>query len=207
MQHLESKSRYLNILDNTVLCETNFLLSASCSQGDVYDKITGCFVDKLPYQFLLEGTFEALISRKMLDYLTSKDILVSNLLAETEGHHFKEIKFPKILPEIMLFIICAHPEIKIYIGDVLFMRGKKRLIDRDTGEVTDVEFENPTEKAVYNHWDFLKEVDCLVKNQGYAIAQGATADILGVSQEALDEAIHRLLGRKPNKKSWRDFFK
>jgi hypothetical protein len=80
-----------------------------------------------------------------------------------------------------------------------------RSIDKDTGEVTEV-FDEDWAEAVSEHVSHIRQVQFVIAN-AKLIAYGEDARDLGVTQEAFDEGVKKIIGRDYKKKTWRDFLK
>lgn len=178
--------RYSNFLDGKIISESDWLLQASNSQGQIYDNLRKKFIEPHPYPFLIEDAFEILKEGKRL----------SEILVRDETLVPAEVLFENQSEFNILYSLCINPEVK-----VMF---KKKTVDRETGEVEETDYQDEIEKAIHLHTQYLKEVAYLM-SKPRAVAECDSADELGVLEESLQEAKSRLLGHEPNKRNWRDF--
>lgn len=137
--------RYINYLDDKIISEASYLLSASNSEGSVFDTKTNKFIPKLRYTFLLADTNRYELNRRK----------VSEQLALTEENGLTKVNFENKTAETLLFAICLNPEVKVYFKGELFKLGIK-IVDKETGEVF-VDYGNELEKAVDTYADYLIE--------------------------------------------------
>lgn len=187
---MNKQYRYSNYVNSRVICESDWLLQASNSQGQIYDNFRKKFIEPHPYPFLIEDAFETFKEGKRL----------SEHLAISESEDMVELWFDNYSEANILLSLCFNPEVKV-------MFFKKKKIDRETGEVEESEFKDEMERAIHLHTRYLKEVDYLIREKARAVAECDDADELGVLPESLQEAKSRLLGHSVNKRSWRDFLK
>jgi hypothetical protein len=78
-------------------------------------------------------------------------------------------------------------------------------IDKDTGEVTETH-DTDWGDAAAEHIKHALQVRYVV-SMAKEIAYGDDAKDLGVTQEAFDEGVKKIIGREYKKKTWRDFLK
>ncbi len=177
--------RYSNYVDGKVICESDWLLQASNSQGQIYDNLRQRFIEPHPYPFLIDDAFNVKWDGKTLsERLANEEFLgVDNISTEQNQ-------------ESILYSFCINPEVKV--------RFFKKKIDRETGEVEETDFKDEIEKAIHLHTRYLKEVAYL-KTVPRKVAECDSADELGVLEESLQEAKSQLLGNSVNKRNWRDF--
>lgn len=184
--------RYSNYVDGKITSESDWLLQASNSQGQIYDNLRKKFIEPHPYPFLIDDAFNIKCESA---FFVDRQYL-SAILAKEEAMGVKSVIFSEVTEANILLSFCINPEV-----NTMF---KKKIIDRETGEVEETDYQDEIEKAIHLHTRYLKEVAYLL-TKPRAVAECDSAEELGVLEESLQEAKSRLLGNEPNKRNWRNF--
>lgn len=111
---MNKQYRYSNYVDNRVICESDWLLQASNSQGQIYDNLRKKFIEPHPNRELIKLAFNIKCSSS---FFPDKQPL-SIILAMAESSGLTEILFSEETEENLLYSSCINPEVEvIFIGD------------------------------------------------------------------------------------------